>query len=123
PPSQFTACSEYFAVHYFSAHDEAIGYLANQNNQNLSEPNLLFVFIFSFLKPNQRFGGVRLPKVTSNPHKRQLLYTSVLCPVIYHFFDVTNSCLVVSLFINSLIRNVKMPLITAPTMSFQSNVP
>ncbi|WP_234445928.1 hypothetical protein, partial [Carboxylicivirga marina] len=59
--SQFTACSEYFAVHYFSAHDEAIGNLSKQNFQNPSEPNLLFVFIFPFLKPNQRFGGVQLP--------------------------------------------------------------
>jgi len=40
-----------------------IGDLTNQTNQKLSEPNLLFVFIFSLLKPNQRFGGVRLPNL------------------------------------------------------------
>jgi len=39
--------------------DEAFGNLTNQNLQNPTEPNLLFVFIFSFQKPNQRFGGGR----------------------------------------------------------------
>jgi hypothetical protein len=45
--------------------DEAIGILTNQTFQNPSEPNLLFVFIFSTLKPNQRFGGGQLPNLTS----------------------------------------------------------
>jgi len=39
--------------------------LTKRNLQNSTEPNLLFVFIFSFLKPNQRFGGIRLPNLTS----------------------------------------------------------
>ncbi|WP_221932551.1 hypothetical protein, partial [Carboxylicivirga sp. M1479] len=44
PPSQFTACSEYFAVHYFSAHDEAIGNLTKLNLQNpLSQIFYLFL--------------------------------------------------------------------------------
>jgi len=45
--------------------DEAYGNFTNQTFQNVTEPNLLFVFIFSFQKPNQRFGGVRLPNDTS----------------------------------------------------------
>jgi len=45
--------------------DEAIDDLTKRNLQIPSEPNLLFVFIFSYLKPNQRFGGGRLPKQTS----------------------------------------------------------
>ncbi len=45
--------------------DEAYGDLTNQTFQNSTEPNLLFVFIFSFLKPNQRFGGVQLISYTS----------------------------------------------------------
>jgi hypothetical protein len=44
--------------------DEAYGDLTNQTYQNSTEPNLLFVFIFSFLKPNQRFGGARLANCT-----------------------------------------------------------
>jgi hypothetical protein len=45
--------------------DEAIGKLKNQTFQNTSEPNLLFVFIFSSLKPNQRFGGGQLPNLAT----------------------------------------------------------
>jgi len=45
--------------------DEAYGILTNQTFQNTTEPNLLFVFIFSHLKPNQRFGGAQLTNQTS----------------------------------------------------------
>ncbi|MGQ1788554.1 hypothetical protein, partial [Saccharicrinis sp. GN24d3] len=52
--------------------DEACGDLTSQTFQTTPEPNLLFVFIFSLLKPNQRFGGVQTPYSTSktllNPH-------------------------------------------------------
>ncbi|WP_234445918.1 hypothetical protein, partial [Carboxylicivirga marina] len=44
PPSQFTACSEYFAVHYFSAHDEAIGNLTNQTSKN-SLSQIFYLFL------------------------------------------------------------------------------
>jgi len=45
--------------------DEAIGNLTNQTFLISAEPNLLFVFTFSSLKPNQRFGAVRLSSLTS----------------------------------------------------------
>jgi hypothetical protein len=45
--------------------DEAFGDLMNQTFQNSSEPNLLFDFNFSFLKPNQRFGAGQLPNYIS----------------------------------------------------------
>ncbi|WP_133249925.1 hypothetical protein [Marinifilum breve] len=44
----------------------------NQTFQTTPEPKLLFAFIFSLLKPNQRFGGVQTPcsttKTLLNPH-------------------------------------------------------
>ncbi|TRX71253.1 hypothetical protein [Carboxylicivirga sp. M1479] len=61
--------------------DEAFGNLMKQNLQIPAEPNLLFVFIFTFLKPNQRFGGGRRIYNFPNNHERQMLYTSVLCAV------------------------------------------
>ena len=52
--------------------DEACGDLMNQTFQTAPEPKLLFVFIFSLLKPNQRFGGIQTPyttyKTPLNPH-------------------------------------------------------
>ncbi len=86
--------------------DEAYGDLTNQTFQNSAEPNLLFVFIFSLLKPNQRFGGVQISHSTSKNHKRHMLYTSVLGAVISNSSHAYNRP---NLYLSVLLLNIQNP--------------